>query len=290
MKLLLRCAVLLVAAVTIAAGTASTALATSSRQRRPSEPSVGMSLPATMAALGDSITQAFDATPTKTTLKDQPQYSWSTGYAGAKIVDSQYERLLAAGDHELKGHYFNDAVSGTTMGDLLAQATEAVSQHAAYVTILMGANDACKASVSEMTPVATFTSEFKSALEELTKTAHVRVFVASIPNLFKLWQLLHNNSSAELAWSIGHLCQSMLSISGTNATRQEVLKREEAYNAALQTVCKQFPSCRFDQLAVFDYSFTKKQVSSFDFYHPSIAGQNELAALTWGKSYWPTSK
>ena len=55
-------------------------------------------LPDSMAALGDSITQAYDATPTKHLLTDQPQWSWSTGYAGAKVVDSQYERLLTAGD------------------------------------------------------------------------------------------------------------------------------------------------------------------------------------------------
>lgn len=130
-----------------------------------------VALPASMAALGDSITQAYDATPTKHLLVDQPQLSWSTGYAGAKVVNSQYERLLSAGDSALKtkGHSANYSVTGAKMSALSGQAAQAVRMKASYVTILMGANDACTSTIDGMTPVATFKTEFTSSLTELQK-------------------------------------------------------------------------------------------------------------------------
>jgi lysophospholipase L1-like esterase len=246
-------------------------------------------LPGSMAALGDSITQAYDATPTKHILTDQPQYSWSTGYAGRRVVDSQYERLLIAGDTKLKGHEFNDAVTGAKMNDLLAQATEAVQQKAAYVTILIGANDACTHTIGEMTPVTTFKHEFAAAMKELQKGKRVRIFVASIPNLYHLWSLLHTNPNAELIWGFG-ICQSMLSTGNTQADRLTVLARIKAFNATLESVCRTYADCRFDNDIIFDYKFKASQVSSFDYFHPSIAGQNELAEMTWTASFWPRKR
>ncbi len=248
-------------------------------------------LPDSMAALGDSITQAYDATPTKHLLTDQPQWSWSTGYAGAKVVDSQYERLLTAGDRSLKskGHSANFSVVGAKMNALYGQAVKAVAMKASYVTILMGANDLCTSTVAGMTSVATFKTEFTSALSELQKIHGVHIFVDSIPNLYFLWQLFHKNPSAEQIWSLG-ICQSMLSKNGTNAQRQAVVAREKADNGVLSSVCATFSNCRFDKDAVFNYHFSAKQISSFDFFHPSISGQGKLAALSWANSFWPKDR
>lgn len=281
-----------------AAATAATALVTligcatasaSSSVPRPTERhTTAVALPTSMAALGDSITEAYDATPSTHALVDQPQWSWSTGYAGAKKVDSQYERLLAAGDKSVKKkhHSANFSVPGAKMNALYGQAVQAVHMKAAYVTILMGANDLCTTTIAGMTPVATFKTEFTSALTELQKIHGVHIFVASIPNLYQLWQVLHTNANAETIWSLG-ICQSMLAKKNTNADRQEVLTREKADNAVLSSVCATFSDCRFDKDAVFNYRFNAKQISTIDFFHPSIAGQNELAKLTWAASYWP---
>ena len=38
---------------------------------------------------------------------------------------------------------------------------------------------------------------------------------------------------------------------------------------------------------MFGYRFELPEVSERDFWHPSLAGQRSLAAVTWGAGYWP---
>jgi lysophospholipase L1-like esterase len=241
-------------------------------------------LPGSMAAIGDSISQAADAC---CWYGNHPANSWSTGYASWDPVASHYERILAV-KPAIYGHNYNDSVAGAKMSDAPAQAAKAVQQQAKYVTILMGANDLCTSSTATMTPVATFASEFRQTLATLEtglpSTAHI--FVASIPNLFRLWQIYHNNSLAEFIWSTAHICQSLLSTSDTDADRQAVVNRETAFNQVLAQQCAQFANCRFDGYAVFNYSFGTGDVSKLDYFHPSLSGQAALANVTWGASWW----
>src|SRR6478609_8457179 len=99
-------------------------------------------LPARMAALGDSITQAA---MTCSALTSCPTNSWSTG--STTSVNSHYLRLKAR-NSALVG--YNDAVSGNASAQLPGQASKAASQGAQYVTIEMGANDACTSTVAGM--------------------------------------------------------------------------------------------------------------------------------------------
>jgi len=48
----------------------------------------------------------------------------------------------------------------------------------------------------------------------------------------------------------------------------------------------QYTICRYDDGAVFNYSFNKTEVSRLDYFHPSLAGQATLAKLTWTKTPW----
>jgi lysophospholipase L1-like esterase len=241
-------------------------------------------LPGSMAAIGDSISQAADVC---CWYGNHPANSWSTGYASWDPVLSHYERILAI-KPAIYGHNYNDSVSGAKMSDAPTQAGKAVQQQAKYVTILMGANDLCTSSTSTMTPVSTFTSEFHQALATLEtglpSTAHI--FVASIPNLYQLWQIYHTDSLAEFTWSTAHICQSLLSSSNTDTDRQAVVNRETAFNQVLAQQCAQFANCRFDQGAVYNYSFSKSDVSKLDYFHPSLSGQAALASVTWSKSWW----
>jgi lysophospholipase L1-like esterase len=245
-------------------------------------------LPNSMASTGDSITRAYDSTASGCFLSDCPQYSWSTGYN--TTVDSQYQRILAA-NSAISGHEYNDAKTGAQMSALDGQLKSAASQGVQYATVLMGANDVCTSSISTMTPTATFQSEFQTALSDFfAADPTADVFVSSIPNIYQLWQLLHSNSTAEFTWSSFKICQSMLSPSNTDTQRQQVLSQEEADNSALQTVCAQYANCRWDNLATFNTSFATKDVSTVDYFHPSLTGQNLLASVTWGASYWPSVK
>src|SRR5439155_17820478 len=151
-------------------------------------------LPTSMAAIGDSITRATDVC---CWYGDHPAQSWSTGGGLFDGIRSHYERVLAL-NPGIYGHNYNDARAGAKMRDAEGQAQTAVVQQAAYVTILMGANDVCTSSPSTMTSVSDFTAQFTAAMSTLAAglPAGSHVFVSSIPNVYQLWQLLHGNSTA----------------------------------------------------------------------------------------------
>jgi lysophospholipase L1-like esterase len=244
-------------------------------------------LPGSIAAAGDSITRAYDATLFGCFLADCTQYSWSTG--GSTSVASQYRRILAK-NAAISGHAYNDAKTGAKMDALPAQLqTAGATQGAQYVTVLMGANDLCTSSAATMTATSTFQSTFQQALDAYFTAAPTgHVFVSSIPNLYQLWSLLHTNSSAASTWKTFGICQSMLASTNTEAERQQVVTREREFNAALQQVCEAKVNCRWDQGATYGYTFVKSDVSTVDYFHPSISGQNHLAGVTWTAGYWPT--
>lgn len=242
-------------------------------------------LPTSMASLGDSITRGFNACGW---YVDCPSRSWSTG--SSTSVNSHYLRVLA-GNPAIYGHAYNDARSGARMSSLATQAATAVAQKAQYVTVLMGANDACTSSESTMTPVATFESQFRQAMQTLTTgLPTASVFVSSVPNVKRLWYVGKDSWAARTAWSTYGICQSLLArpLSTDQADvdrRARVKQRVADYNVTLATVCAQYATCRFDQNAVFDYPFALSQVSTWDYFHPNTSGQAALAAVTWPTSY-----
>jgi lysophospholipase L1-like esterase len=170
------------------------------------------------------------------------------------------------------------------------QAAQAVNQNARYVTILLGANDLCTSSPSTMTSTTSFRSQFSQAMATLmTQDRDPYVFVSSIPNLYQLWQVLHTNSLARTVWAAARICQSMLGATRTEAERQQVVAREQAFNQILAEVCAAYDRCRWDNGAVYHYQFSASQVSTLDFFHPSLSGQAALARVTWGASWWSSS-
>jgi lysophospholipase L1-like esterase len=241
-------------------------------------------LPDSIAAAGDSITQAFDVTWSGV-LQDSPADSWSTGSSSS--VSSEYQKILAA-NPAIGGHAYNDAVLGATMADLDGQVKTAASQQAQYLTVEMGANDLCVPVVGDMTPTATFSSQFATALTDFTtEDPGAHVFVASIPNIYQLWQDEKANIVAELEWNVFGICPDMLSTFSGTAQRQQMQQQEQADNQALRTVCAEFSQCLFDNDAVYDFQFSSADVSDVDYFHPSIAGQNALASVAWSAGYWP---
>jgi lysophospholipase L1-like esterase len=243
-------------------------------------------LPNSIAAIGDSISQAYDVC---CSYGNHPANSWTTGYSSTDGVNSHYERLLAA-NSGISGHYYDDAVSGAKVADTGTQASNAVAQGAQYVTILIGANDVCTSSISTMTPTATFKSQFQSTMSTLESgLPGASIFVSSIPNIYQLWSVLHTNGSAQFVWAAAQICQSMLNRNNTEAQRQQVLQQEEADNSALQQVCQQYANCLWDNLATFNTAFAASQVSTLDYFHPNLSGQAALANGTWAASFWPTT-
>lgn len=240
--------------------------------------------PTVMAALGDSISQAA---MTCSSLVSCPTNTWSTGTASS--VNSHLARLRPSSPGLVA---YNNSVSGAASAALPGQANKAVSQRAQYVTIEIGANDACTKTVAKMTTTATFKANVKTALSALAASpAAPEIFVASIPSLQRLYDLNKSSASARLAWVLLQTCQSMLaSPTSTKVAdvqrRAAVQQRVNEFNQALAQVCAETPKCRFDGMAVANYAFTKSDVSTRDYFHPSLTGQTTLAALTWPLTQW----
>lgn len=245
--------------------------------------------PHVMAATGDSITRAFNTGFWPFT--DNPAASWSTGTDSR--VNSHYLRLRAAISSG-KLTAYNDARSGAKMGDLNAQMTTAASQGAEYVTVLMGANDVCTSSEGSMTSVQTFRAQFTTAMNTITTSApRARVFVVSIPDIHHLWEVLHTNYFARLTWNTFDVCQSMLanpnSFEQADVDRRARVKaRNIAFNDVLKDVCARYTHCRFDGYTGFTTQFSAGDVSTRDYFHPSISGEAKLASVSWQAGYWGT--
>jgi len=261
----------LAAALCAAAGSAAPALAV---------------YPSSMAATGDSITKAFNTCATA--FVDCPANSWATGTNAT--VNSHYLRIRAA-NPAITGNAFNDARSGSEMDALPEQVTRAVGQGVEYVTVAMGANDACGVDEAAMTPVADFQSQFQSAIDLLrARLPGARVAVHSIPNVHYLWRILHTDPSAVATWNSLDVCQSMLvnptsTASADAARRNRVLRRIVEYNTVLSNVCGAYAQCRYDRGTGFNYRFPASEVSTRDYFHPNVAGQAAIARIEWGATW-----
>jgi lysophospholipase L1-like esterase len=238
--------------------------------------------PDSMASMGDSMTRAFNACGF---YVDCPSRSFSTGTDGD--VDSHYLRIRAI-NPAIDGNNFNHARSGAQAGDMPGQAAAVVAREVEYVTILIGANDACASSESAMTPVSEFRSQIDQALGTLKSgLPEARILVMSIPDIKRLWEVGRGNLLARTFWSVGNICQSMLAnpsstAAADEARRDRVRQRVVDYNTELAAACAAYgPNCRYDNNAVFGFSFTLAQVSGWDYFHPNATGQAQLAEITY---------
>jgi lysophospholipase L1-like esterase len=235
--------------------------------------------PDSVAAVGDSITRGFDAC---TVLSDCPEVSWATG--SDTEVDSLAVRLLGPAGAARRS--WNYAVTGARMADLPEQMSQAAEHSPGLVTVMVGANDACRSSARAMTPVADFRADLEEALHTLRAASpKSQVYVASVPNLKRLWSEGRTSPLGKEVWKLG-ICPSMLSdaddlTSAAMLRRDRVQQRVVEYNEVLKEVCAQDRRCRFDGNAVYDYRFGTGQLSRWDWFHPSRDGQARLAAIAY---------
>ncbi|SCL53305.1 Lysophospholipase L1 [Micromonospora yangpuensis] len=248
---------------------------------RPSDDPPGSGGPGSIAALGDSVTTGFASCLVLTACE---RNSWSTG-DGVR-VDSLYRRLVDQ-DPKIRGRATNHAESGARAAALAKQADAAVRAKADYVTVLIGANDACRQDIDQMTPVATFREQVDQGLRTLRKgRPKARVLVVSIPDLNRLWEIGHTDSRAVRAWRTG-ICPALLADptsteQAAKNRRARFGKRIDAYNDQLSAACRAYGSrCRYDGGAAHRVRFTPDMVNRLDWFHPSVAGQNRLAEVTW---------
>jgi lysophospholipase L1-like esterase len=242
--------------------------------------------PSSMASLGDSITRGFNACGW---YVDCTSRSFSTGDNSS--VNSHYLRIRAV-NPAINGRNYNDSVTGAVSADAPGQASAAVSQGVQYVTLLIGANDACTSSESTMTSVGTYRANIDAALGRLKSgLPGAKVFVISVPDIQRLWYIGKDSGSARSAWSAFGICQSMLANPTSTAKadvdrRARVRQRVVDYNTQLVQACTGYgANCTFDNNAVFNYPFVLTQISGWDYFHPNATGQQVLARVSYAAGF-----
>ena len=239
-----------------------------------------------MAAAGDSITLAYNSA----SYGSFPQYSWSTG--NASTLNSLLQRLQVASGTTITG--VNVAQLGANSSNLAGQVTSAIAAQADYLTVEIGANDACTPTVAAMTSEVDFRARIKAALAQFhSAKADNKIFVASIPSLYRMWQVSKSKFGARLIWASAGLCQSMLANPTSTTTTDEnrrlsVQARVNAYNAILAAECAALARCTFDDYTVANYVFTSTHISTADYFHPSIEGQRIMATITAPYTPYPS--
>jgi lysophospholipase L1-like esterase len=249
------------------------------------KPSTPSGLPSVMAALGDSLTTGVGSCgPIRACLDE----SWATGTD--RLVKSHHSRILAA-DPKVKVRAVNVAERGARAADLQDQAEKAVRAKAEYVTVLIGANDAC---ARTMTSVGVFRDGIDAALSTLKRgLPTARVLIVSIPDLYRLWQIGHTDRLAQIEWVVaGPLeCPSLLANATSTARaddrkRHQVAKRIDDYNRQLDRACQVYGEhCRTDGGSVHRIRFTADLMSRYDYFHPNSAGQRKLADATYPRDF-----
>ncbi|MFE1378965.1 SGNH/GDSL hydrolase family protein [Streptomyces sp. NPDC058740] len=235
--------------------------------------------PGSLAAVGDSITRAFDAC---SVLADCPEASWATGTDAG--VNSLALRLF--GPAGAAGRSWNLARTGARMAELPGQMAAAAARRPELVTVMMGANDACRARPEQMTPVEEFRASFRDSLARLRAGApKAQVYVSSLPDLKRLWATGRVSPTGRQVWSLG-VCGSMLAAPedlspAAEERRTRVRDRVVAYNRVLREVCAKDARCRYDGGAVFGFRFEGGQLSPWDWFHPSRDGQARLAEIAY---------
>ncbi len=224
-----------------------------------------------LAALGDSITTAAGTCGIYFRCLD---HSWATGTQ----VYSVFQRLRAARP-DVNVQPVNLAEPGAGVGYLYTEVLAAVAAKADYVTILIGANDACQ---WPMISAREFREYLDGALDALREgRPRARVEILSIPDVAQLWKIAHGHPLALLIWQLRECPSLMVNATSTKAgdvhRRRSFAKRITAYNRELKKACKNYGRrCHWDGGRTHRVKFTLEMVG-VDYFHPSIRGQQELA-------------
>jgi lysophospholipase L1-like esterase len=177
---------------------------------------------------------------------------------------------MVATDPALSGHVVTEAMPGATMSDVAVQ-VGSLSNPTDLVTIEAGTNDACGGDAS----AATFGSQFDAVLQTLAASQpRARIVVLSIFDLPAMWNAVEGVRAAA---SRRHYCLAATTTRG----RTHFEGKLRAFNSQLGAQCARYPKCRYDRGAAYRIRWQRGDISTVDFFHPSVAGQRKIASALW---------
>jgi lysophospholipase L1-like esterase len=257
-------------------------------------------LPSLLAAIGDSYSHAYSVSPSN--LRDNIGFSWVIGSALNDGVFSLYERFKAIGGSPV---VVDAATSGRQMKDAPRQANLVVAAakklkagQTAYVTFELGTNDLC-ADPNPKTDLVSFERDLATAIATLRAglPAGSRILVLSVPDFPHFHDITQANPTARANLALpanSNRCPPYLGDSGpfSMAQANDYLTR---YDAALEGACRGIaatdsPSgklyCTYNAALLAETDFRIADLSTVDYFHPSLSGQARMAADAWAADVW----
>lgn len=261
--------------------------------------------PKRLSSTGDSITEAINAEEFNPFIFITPNHwaSWANGYRGfwewllgRTNVNSHNQRITSQFGRRSRKNYM-EALSGADSFDLGPQMSASVGRSADYVTVFMGHNDVCQNNFGEIPTDAEFEANVRAGFDQLASGLPngATIYTAEIVDIYKLWQLGPQLSGAlgiscELIWTATlfniYPCSTMLSPTNSEADRQYTRSRNLAFNDILVDLVEEYDANddhHYWELTdvTSQTDFVPSEVSPFDCFHPSAAGQKRLSRDTW---------
>ncbi|HEX7490179.1 MAG TPA: SGNH/GDSL hydrolase family protein, partial [Candidatus Limnocylindrales bacterium] len=217
-------------------------------------------------------------------------------------VLSVLERFRALGATPL---VVDAATSGMQMKDAVRQANMVVSAakklkpgQTAYVTFELGTNDLC-ASPQPLTSAATFQTQLQDAIAILRAglPAGSRILMLAVPNMPHFHEITQADPTAKAVLAktpIQRGCPPYLGNSNFMpfAVANGFLNQ---YNTALYSACSAIENsdggtdrlhCTYNTGLLSESDFVISDLSTYDYFHPSLAGQARMAANAWAADIW----
>jgi lysophospholipase L1-like esterase len=255
-------------------------------------------LPALLGAIGDSYSQAYSVSPAY--LRDHTQFSWVIGTAKGDGVYSLAERFIALGGSP---KLVDAATSGRKMNDAPRQAAAVVAAagklspgQTAYVTFELGTNDLCD---DPKTDPASFESDLHSAISILRAglPAGSRILMLSVPDFSHLRDITQANPKAKAYLALPRNSNACAPFLGDNSpsTLAEAETYLRQYEASLAQACDDISAagstsgklyCTSNESLLSVGDFIIADLSTVDYLHPSLSGQNRLADAAWAAGVW----
>jgi lysophospholipase L1-like esterase len=257
-------------------------------------------LPALLAAIGNSYSQAWSVAPAY--LNDHPQFSWVVGTSKTDGVSSLLERLQALGgspavvDAATSGRKMDDA---PRQADLVVAAAKKLPAGAtAYVTFELGTNDLC-ASPDAMTSPADFDAELQTAMTTLRAglPAGSRILMLAVPDFPHLRTITQADATARATLALTKNLNRCAPYLGrySSAAMTKANSYLAQYDAGLKAACDDINAhegvlgrlhCTYNAASLAESDFTIKDMSTVDYFHPSLSGQAKMAADAWKADIW----
>ena len=246
-----------------------------------STPPLSEKYPNAIVVLGHSGTTGYNSDPASPGT-DTRANSWATGDSPA--VHSIYQRLLAV-NPAVAGHNTNLGMDGSDIAALGGQVDQALAlDPLPDLFMIQEVDNDMRCDGTDKDNYEHFAQTLTAELTRITRSAPraMILLVSSPPGTVQNYGEVVAGLPEGKANNTGTGPCDMFSPSGKAVAshwqyQETVIK---AYQAKLRQVCKQFPSCVYDEGALYRMKITAEDLAP-DGQHLSIAGHAKQAALEW---------